>query len=240
MILLLFDIDGTLIFTGGAGMRAFSRALHEVFDIRIDGSDVRPDGKTDPLILREILASFDLSGRCRPGTRQEMFALYIRYLEQEMEKARESGRIAILPGVEDFLPAVSSESDFALGLATGNLEDGARVKLEKAGLYGYFKFGGFGSDSEDRTELTRIGIERGMRYVRPDSVDGVFVVGDTPLDVIHGRNAGASVIAVASGRYGVRELQVCAPDLVLSDLREAESIISFMRNGRGSISCNKW
>jgi phosphoglycolate phosphatase-like HAD superfamily hydrolase len=192
------------------------------------------------LILREILACLGLGDLWRPDTQKEMFARYIEYLEEEMGKALDSDRVVVLPGVKNFLDALSSESDFALGLATGNLEDGAGVKLEKAGLNGYFKFGGFGSDAEDRTELTRIAIGRGSRYVHPDSVEGAFVVGDTPFDVIHGRNAGASVIAVASGRYGVAELQDCNPDLVLSDLTATESIISFMRNGGCSISCNKW
>ncbi|MBN2321604.1 MAG: HAD hydrolase-like protein [Acidobacteria bacterium] len=233
MILSLFDIDGTLISTDGAGMRAFRRALEAVFDIRVDKKVIRPDGKTDPLILKEILAHFDSSERWCIHSQQEMFARYLDFLEDEMGKTLESGRVRILPGVRDLLHALSSESDFALGLATGNLEGGARLKLEKTGLSGFFHFGGFGSDSEDRTELTRIGIRRGSRHVSPASVDGAFVIGDTPFDIIHGRNAGASVIAVASGGYGIRELQACKPDLALADLTPAESIISFMRTATG-------
>ena len=229
MILLLFDIDGTLISTDGAGMRAFRRALEEVYNIRIDRKVIHPDGKTDPLILKEILAHFDLSDQWNIDSQQEMFKRYLDFLKDEMKKTLESGRVQVLPGVKSFLHALSSDSDFALGLATGNLEDGARVKLGNAGLDGFFHFGGFGSDSEDRTELTRIGIRRGSRYVAPASVDGAFVIGDTPFDVVHGRNAGACIIAVASGRYNISELQACNPDLVLADLTSTESIISFMR-----------
>ena len=229
MILLLFDIDGTLISTDGAGMRAFQRALQEVFGIRIDNKAVRPDGKTDPLILKESIAHFGLNERRNIRSQEEFFTHYLKFLEDEMRKTLESGRIRVLPGVENLLHALSRESDFALGLATGNIEAGARVKLEKAGLSGFFHFGGFGSDSEDRTELTRIAIRRGSHYVSPVPVDGAFVIGDTPFDVVHGRNAGAFVIAVASGGYGIGELQACGPDLALGDLTSAESVISFMR-----------
>lgn len=229
MILLLFDIDGTLISTNGAGMRAFRRALQDVFDIRIDKKAIRPDGKTDPLILKEILEHFEISDRLCIRSRHRMFARYLDLLEVEMKKTLECGKVRILPGVKNLLRALSSESDFALGLATGNLEGGARVKLEKAGLDGFFHFGGFGSDSEDRTELTRIGMRRGSNYVSPARVDAAFVIGDTPFDIVHGHNAGASVIAVASGGYGVGELQACKPELVLEDLTQVESIISFMR-----------
>ena len=180
MILLLFDIDGTLISTDGAGMRAFQRALQEVIGIRIDMKAVRPDGKTDPLILKETIAHFGLNDRREIHSQQEIFSRYLDFLEDEMEKALESGKVRVLPGVGNLLNALSRKSDFALGLATGNIEDGARVKLEKAGLSGFFHFGGFGSDSEDRTELTRIGIRRGSHYVSPAPVDGAFVIGDTP------------------------------------------------------------
>jgi len=229
MILLLFDIDGTLISTDGAGMRAFHRAFEEVFGFRMERKAIRPDGKTDPLILKEILAHFNLSDRWSFSSRQQMFELYLGYLEDEMRKTLESGRLRILPGVKDLLRDLSRESDFALGLATGNLEDGARVKLEKAGLGGFFHFGGFGSDSEERTELIRIGIQRGSRHVSPASVDGACVIGDTPFDVIHGRNAGAFVVAVASGGYSIGDLQAFKPDLALADLTATGSIISFLR-----------
>ena len=229
MILLLFDIDGTLVSTDGAGMRAFRRALQEVFDVRIDNTVIRPDGKTDPLILREILDHFGLSEQRICDAHREMFERYLEILEEEMTETMQSGRIQVLPGVMNLLNALSCESDFALGLATGNLEGGAWIKLEKAGLNGFFHFGGFGSDSEDRTELTRIGIRRGTQHVSPASVHGACVFGDTPFDILHGRNAGASVIAVASGGYGISDLQGLKPDLALADLTPTESIISFMR-----------
>jgi phosphoglycolate phosphatase-like HAD superfamily hydrolase len=128
------------------------------------------------------------------------------------------------------LEKLSSQPDFAVGLVTGNLERGARIKLDKAGIYGYFRFGGYGSDSEDRTELTRIGIERGVRAVAPESIEGAFVIGDTPLDINHGHAAGSSVIAVASARYSMDDLRMHKPDLLVADLTQTDSIISFMRD----------
>lgn len=233
MRLVLFDVDGTLILTGGAGMRAFYRAVQAVLDLKVDNGIIRPDGKTDSRIVKELLAHFDMTGRWSQDTQDALFTSYLGFLEDEMSRAGESGRIRILPGVLDLLEMLSDQPDFALGLATGNLERGARIKLEKAGLDGYFRFGGYGSDSEDRTELTRIGINRGIRAVAPEPVERVFVVGDTPLDILHGHGAGASVIAVASAGYSVKDLGMHHPDLLLADLTPADSIISFMRKGNG-------
>jgi phosphoglycolate phosphatase len=233
MNLILFDLDGTLITTDHAGMRAFRQALSDVYGIdpgRVEAGGVRPDGKTDPLILKEILEQYR-PGEAQSGTlRTKMFARYLDCLEKEMLRAKESGRIRILPGVGEFLEKLDAEPDSAVGLATGNLEQGARIKLECAGIYHYFHFGGFGSDSENRTVLTRIGIRRGMQYVLPEPVDGIFVIGDTPLDIEHGHAAGAAVIAVAGGAYSVDDLSACNPDLVLPDLNQPEFILSFMRS----------
>jgi phosphoglycolate phosphatase len=230
LYLILFDIDGTLISTDGAGMRAFRSAIYDVFGIQIEKGITRPDGKTDPLILKEVLQYYKSSDLSSDDSRNKVFSKYLEYLKSEMMQARESGRVQILPGVKSLLDALDSQTDFEVGLATGNLEDGARIKLEYAGLDGYFHYGGFGSDSEDRTMLTQIGIQRGMERVSPASVHGSFVIGDTPFDVEHGRAAGAGVISVASGRYDMGHLSACNPDLVLSDLTPVETILSFLRN----------
>jgi phosphoglycolate phosphatase-like HAD superfamily hydrolase len=230
MKLVLFDVDGTLISTRGAGMRAYYRALHSVFNVRVDSEVIRPDGKTDPLIAREMLAYFNLSDRWCDATREALFESYLGCLEEEMSLARSAGLIRVLPGVSDLLEALSRQEDFAVGLVTGNLERGAHIKLEKAGLRGYFHFGGYGSDSEDRTELTRVGIRRGAHSIAPKAVEGAFVIGDTPLDITHGRAAGAWVIAVASAKYSLIELEACEPDLLVPDLTPAGKIISFMRD----------
>jgi phosphoglycolate phosphatase-like HAD superfamily hydrolase len=229
MRLVLFDIDGTLILTRGAGMRAFYRAMRHVFDITVDSEVICPDGKTDPLIAKELLAHFGQADRWSEESRNALFSSYLSCLEEEMSRARESGSIRILPGVTWLLDGLISQPDFALGLVTGNLEEGARIKLEKAGLDRYFRFGGYGSDSEDRTALIRVGIRRGAQLVAPAPVESSFVIGDTPLDIIHGHSAGACVIAVASAKYSVDDLRPHSPDLLVPDLTQVDSIISFMR-----------
>ncbi len=230
MRLVLFDIDGTLILTHGAGMRAFYRGLAEVYDIAIRGDIINPDGKTDPLIAKECLAHFNCAHLWSEESRDRLFARYLAWLEEEMELARTGAKIRVLPGVPALLDKLSSDPEFALGLVTGNLEGGAWIKLRKSGLDRYFRFGGYGSDSEDRTTLIRLAIERGRRHVAPASVEAEFVIGDTPLDVKHGRAAGAFTIGVASARYGIPELQACSPDLVVPDLTDADSILSFLRH----------
>ena len=228
MRLVLFDIDGTLMLTGGAGMRAFYRALSQVFDIPVKSEVIRPDGKTDPLIAREFLAHFGQEGRWNEKTREVLFAAYLDFLEHEMQQAGKADSIRILAGVRELLDHLSGRPGYALGLVTGNLEGGARIKLRHAGLDHYFRFGGYGSDSENRTELIRLGMERGSILVSPAGVEASFVVGDTPLDIIHGHAAGASVIAVASSRYSLSDLQAYNPDLLLPDLTPLDRIESFL------------
>ncbi len=229
MRLVLFDIDGTLMLTGGAGMRAFYRALEQVFGIPVDSELIRPDGKTDPLIAREFLRHFGQESRWNADSRDQLFRLYLSHLEEEVKAARESNCIRILPGVRELLEALVAQTDFALGLVTGNLEGGAEIKLRNADLAHYFRFGGYGSDSEDRTILIRIAIQRGTQAIAPARMDAAFVIGDTPLDIIHGRAAGAIVIAVASAKYAATDLNSYFPDLLLSDLTPVETILSFMR-----------
>jgi phosphoglycolate phosphatase len=233
MKLVLFDVDGTLISTKGAGMRAFYRALKHHFDVHVDNDAIRPDGKTDPLILKELLCHCNLAEKWCEETREALFSKYLSCLEEEMSEASRRGLLRILPGVLDLLKDLGRQRDFAVGLVTGNLERGAFTKLFHAGLDGFFRFGGYGSDSEDRTELTRIAIQRGTRLVAPEPVENSFVIGDTPLDVLHGRAAGAYVIAVASARYGMDDLASCNPDFLVSDLTSADVIISFMRQAPG-------
>lgn len=229
MKLVLFDVDGTLISTKGAGMRAFYRALKYHFDVEVGNGAIRPDGMTDPLILKGLLNHCNLAEQWCEEVRDALFSKYLTCLEEEMSQASSRGLIRVLPGVLELLNDLCSQEDFAVGLVTGNLEKGASIKLLHAGLDGFFRFGGYGSDSEDRTELTRVGIRRGILLVAPERVDNSFVIGDTPLDVLHGRAAGAYVIAVASARYSMDDLAAGDPDLLVSDLTPAKSIISFMR-----------
>jgi len=210
-------------------MRAFYQALRHVFAVNVDSEVVRPDGKTYPLIAKELLAYFGQGDRWNEESRNALFSSYLSCLEEEMSRARDSGSIRVLPGVAKLLEVLTCHADFALGLVTGNLEEGARIKLEKAGLDGYFRFGGYGSDAEDRTMLIRLGIQRGVQRIAPAPVEGAFVIGDTPLDIIHSHAAGACVIAVASAKYSVDDLRPHNPDLLVPDLTQTDFIISFLR-----------
>jgi phosphoglycolate phosphatase len=228
MRLALFDVDGTLILTGGAGMRAFYRALATSFNLRVDEEVIRPDGKTDPLIAREFLAHFGLESRLDKETSRVLFDAYLDFLDEEMKLAVTRGAVMVLPGVNDLLDTLMSRSDFSVGLVTGNLERGARIKLSYVSLNHYFPFGGYGSDAENRTELIRIGMARGTQWIAPAPMEGAYVIGDTPLDIIHGRAAGAKVIAVASSRYTMADLQKHDPDLLLPDLASIPKIMAFL------------
>ncbi len=226
----LFDVDGTLVKTNGAGMRAFRRAFQQVFDIRVNGDEFRADGKTDPLIAKEMLSYYGQAARWNNSTKAEMFCVYLQFLEDEMHKALANNKVEVLPGVTDVLKRLSAQPDFKIGLATGNLERGARIKLEGVGLDRYFPFGGFSSDAENRTDLIRIAIKRAEESAAPSSLEAAFVIGDTPLDVIHAHAAGAVAIAVASAHYSEAELSRFEPDYLVPSLSPADPVISFMNS----------
>jgi phosphoglycolate phosphatase len=228
MKLALFDIDGTLILTGGAGMRAFYTALNRTFRLSVTSEVIRPDGKTDPLIAREFLAHYGKESLWNNDSSEKLFVLYLERLVAEMALSHERGEVRVLPGVRELLEALAERADFALGLVTGNIERGAHLKLERSGLDRYFHFGGFGSDSENRTTLIQKGIERGRDWIAPEPVETIFVIGDTPLDIIHGHAAGAKVIAVASARYTIEDLSAHTPDILVPDLTCVDAILAFM------------
>jgi phosphoglycolate phosphatase len=142
MKLVLFDVDGTLISTKGAGMRAFCRALKHHFGVHVEGEVIRPDGKTDPLILKELLEHYNLAERWCEETCEALFSKYLNCLEEEMSQASSRGLIRVLPGVLELLKDLGREKDFAVGLVTGNLKEGAFTKLLHADLAGFFSFGG--------------------------------------------------------------------------------------------------
>jgi phosphoglycolate phosphatase len=229
--LVLFDIDGTLLHSSGAGMRAFCDAFREVFGIAVETGSVRPDGKTDPIIVREMLACHGVGDLWTPQAEERLFTLYLAALPAEIEKSRVSGGYHSIPGAGELLAELSTQPEFALGLVTGNLETGARIKLQAAGLWEFFRFGGFASDSADRTVLIRVGIERGRSHVAPTPVDAIFVVGDTPLDITHGRAAGARTIAVGSGRFTVEDLRPHEPDYLIRDLTPTADLLAYLARG---------
>lgn len=217
MKLLLFDIDGTLITTGGAGVRALNRAFRQVAGIVNAMDGVRPHGKTDPAIVREVFNALGGSAPRRDSL-DEILAAYVEYLPEEVHRSQ---NYRVLPGILRFLQDFQSNPLLAFGLATGNVERGARIKLSRGDLNSFFAFGGFGSDAESRTELVRLAAEKGMRHagVEVEPRD-VFVIGDTPRDVDAGREAGFRTVGVATSDYSTDDLRAAEADIVLSNFEE--------------------
>lgn len=212
----LFDIDGTLITTGGAGAVAWRRAFEELYGIPADIGAFSDAGMTDPAVGR---ATFTHTVGHEPsdGELDRVMASRLRHLPQAVA---ESEGYRVLEGVVELLPRLAARG-LLLGLTTGGVEPAARIKLERAGLNGFFGFGGFGSDSEDRTELTRRAIERAAAVDRNGlRARHCLVVGDTPLDISAAHGAGAIAVAVASGHYTVDELAAAGADHVIASLEE--------------------
>lgn len=230
MKLLLFDVDQTLISTGGAGIRALNRAFQKLYSVENAMEGVLPHGKTDPGIIREILHNHPIPS-LSDGFPTDMTAILDSYLEFLDNEIDSTPSYKILPGIEGILNSLARRSDIAIGLATGNIEAGARIKLERGNLNRYFPFGGFGSDSENRTELVRQGAEKAAAYLgrMPDAAD-VFVIGDTPRDIFAGREAGFLTVGVATGKYSQAELKEAGATVAISDFEQERD--QFLRTTR--------
>jgi phosphoglycolate phosphatase len=226
MKVLLFDLDLTLISTGGAGLRALGRAFEDVLGLEGALASITPDGKTDPAIIREACVKKGIEPI--PELTRRLLDRYVRLLGPEV---RLSTRYRVLPGVVALLEEVGSRSDVAVGLATGNVEAGARLKLEPGGLNVYFPFGGFGSDSEDRAEVVRTAERRARIWsgAEPDP-EHTHVIGDTPRDIEAGRRAGFRTVGVATGRHSLGTLEAAGADCVVPDLATGRD--QFMRSTR--------
>ena len=217
--ILMFDMDGTLLTTGGAGRRALTRALVEVYG-RDDLLAFSMSGLTDRLIVRTALDQ----GRL-PHTETDLDTVlerYLAYLPQEVEQA---DKYRVLPGVEELLLKLWARRKVALGLGTGNLEAGARTKLERGGLNRFFNFGGFGSDAEDRSALLWTGINRGAERLRlPLDRCSVTIIGDTPKDVSAALELGYRCVGVATGSYDREALLRAGAEAALEDLTAPEAL----------------
>ena len=199
----LFDVDGTLIDSGGAGARSWAHAFGKLYGISADISSHSEVGETDPVVARK---TFEAAVGREP-TEAELARLFAVYLLRLSEEVRTSEGYRVLEGVEDLL-LLLSDAGTMLGLVSGGMEGAARVKLSRADLNRFFVFGGYGSDSDDRAMLTRVAIDKAaMLHGHDVTVDRVFVVGDTPLDVEAARAVGAVSVAVASGRFSMEELR---------------------------------
>jgi phosphoglycolate phosphatase-like HAD superfamily hydrolase len=216
--LILFDIDGTLLSAGGAPRRAFRRALIEYFGT--DGDESRMDfsGKTDPQIVYELMGPAGFGDDRIEERIERLFEHYLKGLERELEG--EAGH-RLHPGAAEVVASLAQDPRVVLGLVTGNVERGARLKLERFDLWRCFAVGAFGSDHRDRDRLPQIAIERACRLTGGHFAGGdAVVVGDTPADVQCARAVGALAVAVATGRPTRDELEAARPDVLLESLEE--------------------
>ncbi len=221
---LLFDIDGTLILSGGAGARALDKAFKYIYGIERAMKDIHPHGKTDPEIVREIFRRKLYREPSREEVSQALY-FYVYFLREEVQS---SLKFRVLPGVKELLNILKSDPEFLNGLATGNVRSGARVKLSRPGLWSCFSFGGFGSDSENRTEILKKAVERAKSLsknaIRP------IVIGDTPRDIFAAHSAGIPVLAVATSMYTTNDLKKAGADFILSNLSDIEKTLEILRN----------
>jgi phosphoglycolate phosphatase-like HAD superfamily hydrolase len=222
--LFLFDVDGTLVTAGGAGREALARALRAVYGTTgpIDGYDFR--GRTDPRIVRDLMAAAELPAAIVEARLAACFAAYVRELDALLA---DGARVRVLPGIAEVVRALADREDALVGLLTGNIEPGARIKLRPTGLWTVFRVGAFGSDDMDRRRLPAIACERARALAgTPIPFERVTIIGDTPLDVDCARACGALAVAVATGHHPPDELTACAPDLLFRDFSDVEAVVT--------------
>jgi phosphoglycolate phosphatase len=218
--LVLFDVDGTLLTASGAGRRALDRALRDVYGTAgpIDAYDFR--GGTDPQIVWDLLRLAGLGDETIAASEAALYRHYETLLEAEVGNGQ---GVSVYPGVRELVEALAGRGDTVVGLLTGNIEAGARIKLRPTGLWPYFRLGAYGSDHADRTRLPGIAAGR-AEAVTGRAFDGAdtVIIGDTPRDIGCARAFGARAIAVATGWHTVEDLTAHRPDWVLRDFSEPE------------------
>jgi phosphoglycolate phosphatase-like HAD superfamily hydrolase len=226
MKLMLFDIDGTLLRSGGAGMLSLSRAFAERFGIDDSFSDIRPHGKTDPIILREILRTRALVDSTEEED-QAVAEITTRYEEIFAEVMPVANRAILLPGVVPLLEALTQRDDLLLGLLTGNFETTARIKLERFGLNRFFSFGAYSSDAEDRNRLVPIAVDRAESLTGLEiGLDrNVVVIGDTPRDVECALAHGVTPVGVATSDFSETCLREAGAYLTFADFTDTDAVV---------------
>lgn len=210
----LFDIDGTLLVTGGAGAAAWQRAFEELHGVEANIDEHTDAGMTDPeiaaIVFREVLG--------REGTGAERAQAIGCYLKHLPDAVAESEGYRVMPGIEELLDRLI-DGGLLLGLVTGNVEAAAHIKLARGHLNRFFSFGGYGSDSADRVEVTKAALQRAALVSGGTLADGACIaVGDTPRDVKAGHGAGIKVVGVATGSYKVKQLSEANADWAVPDV----------------------
>ena len=220
--LLLFDIDGTLLLSGGAGRRALNQTFEELFGVADAFDGIPVAGRTDPLLLDDASARTGVT--LSETDRQRFRARYCERLEAEIEMP--APRKRLMPGVEALIPRLHDHADTSLALLTGNYARAAQIKLEHFGLWQFFVCGAYGDDAPARDDLVPVAMARAtVARVAPSSPGEVVVIGDTPLDVQCAQAGGARSIAVATGNYDEPTLRSHGAGAVLPDLTSVEAFL---------------
>ena len=219
--LILFDIDGTLIETGGAGTTSLNKSFNKVFGIKDAFKGISMAGKTDIQIIKQGLKAHGLHDL--DGNLEGIVNAYLQFLTDEIENPRRK----LKPGIMEVIHLLRGKK-MPLGLLTGNLEPGARIKLGSFGLNEYFPAGAFGSDHEDRDMLLPIAIQKFSRMGLDVSSKDCVVVGDTPRDVKCAKIHGAVCIAVATGPYSKKDLLQTDADIVFDSFADTEKCMNFI------------
>jgi phosphoglycolate phosphatase len=218
----LFDVDGTLLLTQGAGRDALSLALRDQFGVEDDLSGIPFAGRTDTLILADVLARHGLE--FRDGERERFWGRVTAHMRALMDPPRGG----LLPGVRPLLDTIGAEPGWVRALLTGNVAEMARIKLEAFGVYDAFAWGAFGDEAVDRNELAKLAVRRAAERhgVTPERC---VVVGDTEHDIACARAAGAKVVAVATGSQSSEALEACGPDLLVENFESVRPILQWIR-----------
>ncbi len=224
MKFVLFDIDGTLIDSGGAGTKSLGLAFEELFCVKDAFKAINMAGKTDIQIIREGLELHCI--QYSNGIIPEFLTVYVKHLKNNIKKS--NGHVK--KGIREALNSLSSDKGFILGILTGNTEAGARIKLESFDLDSYFDVGAFGDDNEDRNNLLQIAIDKLHKQSSLKVSPGeCVVIGDTPRDINCSKPYGAFSIAVATGPYSLKELEDAGADIVFEDLSDTSRLMSVLK-----------
>jgi phosphoglycolate phosphatase-like HAD superfamily hydrolase len=223
MRLILFDIDGTLLWAHGAGRIALTEAMTAVYGTPPAYEHYDTRGKTDPRIVREVMRAAGVPDDVISAGLPSCFEAYVRHLVALIDDGHP---VQTMPGIPELVRALHAREDSLVGLLTGNIEPGARTKLTPTGLLPYFRVGAYGSDDADRRRLPAIARERARVQTGHDLPYGqVVIVGDTPYDVDCARSCGARSVAVATGEHTYDELAACTPDLLFADFSDVEAAV---------------
>jgi phosphoglycolate phosphatase len=218
--LLLFDIDGTLVNTGGAGVESLKMTMRNRFEAEDDLHDIEIAGKTDRAIIRDILRKYQVD-----PSEENITSFAREYIEGlPFSLSRTRGRV--LPGIQSLLERLKPQPHIVLALLTGNLQEGAKLKLRHYGLWDFFEFGAFADDHHDRNELGAFARKRAQaRHGHDFDAADIDVIGDTNHDIACGKAFGARTVAVATGSWSRERLQKCGPDFLFDDLSKTEEVI---------------